>query len=109
MWISVLRTHQPEGQARRGDPLHNRGASSWTTTSSNVPSGRSPSFVKCTVVGSDDRAEHRAMIASLIETCRLIGVEPYCYLAATFAVQPAVQGCSTFVIGGRIDLRSNFV
>jgi transposase len=31
--------------------------------------------------GSDDGAEHWAVIASLIETCKLIGVEPYAYLA----------------------------
>jgi transposase len=31
--------------------------------------------------GSDGGAEHWAVIASLIETCKLIGVEPYAYLA----------------------------
>ena len=31
--------------------------------------------------GSDSGAEHRAVIASLVETCKLIGVEPYGYLA----------------------------
>jgi transposase len=31
--------------------------------------------------GSDDRAEHWAVIASLIETCKLIEVEPHGYLA----------------------------
>ena len=31
--------------------------------------------------GSDGGAEHWAAIASLIETCKLIGVEPYGYLA----------------------------
>jgi transposase len=31
--------------------------------------------------GSDGGAEHWATIASLIETCKLIGVEPYAYLA----------------------------
>jgi len=31
--------------------------------------------------GSDGAAEHWAVIASLIETCKLIGVEPYAYLA----------------------------
>jgi len=31
--------------------------------------------------GSDGGAEHWAVIASLIETCKLIGVEPYGYLA----------------------------
>jgi transposase len=31
--------------------------------------------------GSDGGAEHWALIASLIETCKLIGVEPYAYLA----------------------------
>lgn len=31
--------------------------------------------------GSDGGAEHWAVIASLIETCKLIGVEPYSYLA----------------------------
>jgi transposase len=31
--------------------------------------------------GSDDGGEHWAVIASLIETCKLIGVEPYRYLA----------------------------
>jgi hypothetical protein len=30
--------------------------------------------------GSDGGAEHWAVIASLIETCKLIGVEPYGYL-----------------------------
>jgi hypothetical protein len=33
--------------------------------------------------GSDGGAEHWAVIASLIETCKLIGVEPYRYLADT--------------------------
>jgi transposase len=33
--------------------------------------------------GSDGGAEHWAVIASLIETCKLIGVEPYAYLAET--------------------------
>jgi len=31
--------------------------------------------------GSDGGAEHWAVIASLIETCKLNGVEPYSYLA----------------------------
>ena len=31
--------------------------------------------------GSDSGAERWATIASLIETCKLIGVEPYAYLA----------------------------
>lgn len=31
--------------------------------------------------GSDGGAEHWAVIASLIETCKLIGVEPHAYLA----------------------------
>lgn len=31
--------------------------------------------------GSDTGAEHWAVIASLIETCKLMGVEPYGYLA----------------------------
>lgn len=31
--------------------------------------------------GSDGGAEHWATIASLIETCKLIGVEPFRYLA----------------------------
>jgi transposase len=31
--------------------------------------------------GSDGGAEHWAVIASLIETCKLIGVEPQTYLA----------------------------
>jgi hypothetical protein len=31
--------------------------------------------------GSDGGAEHWAIIASLIETCKLIGVEPQAYLA----------------------------
>jgi transposase len=33
--------------------------------------------------GSDGGAEHWAIIASLIETCKLNGVDPYTYLAAT--------------------------
>jgi hypothetical protein len=33
--------------------------------------------------GSDGGAEHWAIIASLIETCKLNGVDPYAYLAAT--------------------------
>ncbi len=32
-------------------------------------------------VASDGGAEHWATIASLIETCKLIGVAPYAYLA----------------------------
>jgi hypothetical protein len=35
--------------------------------------------------GSDGGAEHWATIASLIETCKLIGVEPYRYLADVIA------------------------
>jgi hypothetical protein len=35
--------------------------------------------------GSDVGAEHWAAIASLIETCKLIGVEPYAYLADVIA------------------------
>jgi transposase len=35
--------------------------------------------------GSDGGAEHWAVIASLIETCKLIGVEPYRYLADVIA------------------------
>lgn len=31
--------------------------------------------------GSDGGAEHWAVIASLIETCKLLGVEPHSYLA----------------------------
>jgi hypothetical protein len=31
--------------------------------------------------GSDGGAEHWAVIASLVETCKLIGVEPHNYLA----------------------------
>jgi len=31
--------------------------------------------------GSDGGAEHWAVIASLIETCKLVGVDPYRYLA----------------------------
>ena len=31
--------------------------------------------------GSDGGAEHWAVIASLIETCKLLGVEPHTYLA----------------------------
>ena len=31
--------------------------------------------------GSDGGGEHRAIIASLIETCKLNGVDPYAYLA----------------------------
>jgi len=31
--------------------------------------------------GFDGGAEHWAVIASLIETCKLIGVDPYAYLA----------------------------
>lgn len=35
--------------------------------------------------GSDGGAEHWAVIASLIETCKLTGVEPYHYLADVIA------------------------
>ena len=35
--------------------------------------------------GSDGGAEHWATIASLIETCKLIGVEPHAYLADTIS------------------------
>ena len=31
--------------------------------------------------GSDEGAENWAMLASLIETCKLLGVEPHAYLA----------------------------
>ncbi|CAH1655434.1 transposase [Hyphomicrobiales bacterium] len=40
--------------------------------------------------GSDGGAEHWAVIASLIETCKLIGVEPYGYLADV--ISRIVQG-----------------
>ena len=33
--------------------------------------------------GSDGGAKHWAVIASLIETCKLNGVDPYAYLAGT--------------------------
>jgi hypothetical protein len=33
--------------------------------------------------GSDGGAEHWAVIASLIETCKLNSVDPYAYLAST--------------------------
>jgi transposase len=33
--------------------------------------------------GSDGGAEHWAAIASLVETCKLNGIDPYAYLAAT--------------------------
>jgi transposase len=33
--------------------------------------------------GSDGGAEHRAVIASLIETCKLTKVDPHAYLAET--------------------------
>jgi transposase len=36
---------------------------------------------KALFAGSDGSAEHWAMITSLIETCKLIGVKPYTYLA----------------------------
>ena len=35
--------------------------------------------------GSDGGAEHWAVVASLIETCKLIGVEPQAYLADVIA------------------------
>ena len=40
--------------------------------------------------GSDGSAEHWAVIASLIETCKLSGVEPYGYLADV--ISRIVQG-----------------
>ena len=33
--------------------------------------------------GSDGGAEHWAVVASLIETCKLNGIEPFAYLKAT--------------------------
>ena len=35
--------------------------------------------------GSDDGGEHWAIIASLVETCKLSGVEPHAYLADVIA------------------------
>ena len=35
--------------------------------------------------GSDGGGEHWAVIASLIETCKLNGVDPYAYLAAVIS------------------------
>lgn len=43
---------------------------------------------------SDGGAEHWAVIASAIETCKLIAVEPYRYLADVIALTRIVDGRS---------------
>ena len=85
--------HQPEDQARRGDPLRALALAGLclflddgrVEIDNNVverASVRWPSTRKNALfAGSDGGAEHWAVIASLIETCKLIGVEPYAYLA----------------------------
>ncbi len=49
-----------------------------TTTWSSAPSARSPSIARtpCSPVPTAV-AEHWAVIASLIETCKLLGLEPH--------------------------------
>ena len=53
-----------------------------TTTRWSEPSGRWPSIARTHYSPArDGGAEHWAVIASLIETCKLLGVEPHTYLA----------------------------
>lgn len=42
-------------------------------------------FFTALFAGSDGGGEHWAILASLIETCKLNGVEPRAYLADVFA------------------------
>ena len=85
---------QPEDQARRSDPLRlvalgrpvplsrRRPHRNRQQRGRAEPSGRLPSTRKNALfAGSDGGAEHWAVIASLIETCKLLGVEPHAYLA----------------------------
>src|SRR5262249_19456980 len=92
---SQTRPHQQEDQARRGDPL-------CTLTLAGlccfIDDGRieiDSNVVERTIRpialnrknalfgGSDGGAEHWAVIATLIETCKLNGADPYAYLAET--------------------------
>ena len=88
------RAHQPEEQARRGDPLRAvalgrpDAASSTTAASRSTPtpsSARSGPIAlnrkNALFAGSDGGGENWAIIASLIETCKLCGVDPQAYLA----------------------------
>lgn len=48
---------------------------------SSAPSGPWPDRKKALFAGSDSGAEHWAVIASLVETCKLNGIDLQAYLA----------------------------
>jgi transposase len=88
------RAGQPEEQARRSHPLHTRAlgrgsaASSMTAASRSTPTSSNGRIRPIALnrknalfAGSDGGGEHWATIASLIETAKLNGVDPYAYLA----------------------------
>jgi transposase len=52
-----------------------------TPTLSRDRSDRSPSIARRLFAGSDDGGENWAVVATLIENCKLCGVDPYAYLA----------------------------
>ena len=60
-------------------------ASRPTPMSLSAPSGRLPSIKNALFAGSDGGGEHWAILASLIETSKLNGIEPQAYLADTLA------------------------
>jgi hypothetical protein len=66
---------QPEDQARRGDPLRPVSLGRPVLCSSMI------NRKNALFAGSDGGAEQWAMIASLIETCRFLGVKPHGSLA----------------------------
>src|SRR6266404_2961375 len=62
-------------QLRFASVLDRRYACAWLVL-------RLPNAEQCALfAGSDGGAEHWAIIASLIETCKLLGIEPHGYLA----------------------------
>src|SRR3954467_13150543 len=99
-------SHPPSGERVRPGPADPCGAwdqdhppSTATTTqesglrenrtsrlSERTEEGRKPDLLRlyrsnALFAGSDGGAAHWAVIASLVETCKLIGVEPWAYLA----------------------------
>ena len=83
------RPDQPEDQARRGDPLRALALGGLTRFLDDGRIEIDNNVVERSIrpialnrknalfAGSDGGAEHWAVIASLIETCKLIGVEPH--------------------------------
>ena len=80
--IGAHRWHRGARQRPRPHASSTTGASRSTPTPSNALSDRSPSIARMhSAPAPTAGAEHWATIASLIETCKLIGVEPHAYLA----------------------------